>query len=140
MKSVFALLGCFISGSAAADLIYLECQIPEKNGSYTGASGKQQTTTSPAVKLTVTLNEAQSKASQVFESGDDEYRFTTDAQFTPTEILYEWTRKRGFVRTDRFSIDRTTLGVKFIVDYPSQGTLSAREGTCEIVPRTPTQI
>jgi hypothetical protein len=141
MKVALVLIGLLSSNSAfAADSIYLECKIPEKNGSYTGVSGKQVSTNSPSVTLKVTLNEADSKASQVFESGDDTYSFTTDAQFTPTEILYQWTRKKGFVRTDRFTIDRTSLGVKFVVDYPSMGTLTAREGICTIVPRTPTKI
>lgn len=141
MKATLALLGCLLSSHAfAADSIYLECQVPEKNGSRIGASGQEIATNSPAVTLKVTLNEAGSKASQVFLSGDDTYNFTTDAQFTPTEILYQWTRKKGFVRTDLFTIDRTTLGVKFVVDYPSRGTLQAREGICKIVPRTPTQI
>lgn len=141
MKAALALLVFLLSSSVfAAEPIYLACQIPEEIGSRTGASGKQHTTNTPAVTLTVTLNEAESKASQVFQSGDDNYSFTVDAQFTPTEILYQWTRKRGFVRTDRFTINRTTLAVKFVVEYPSMGTLQAREGTCKIVPRTPTQI
>ncbi|WP_454261621.1 hypothetical protein [Pseudoxanthomonas mexicana] len=141
MKAALALITLLLSNSAfAGEPIYLECQIPEKSGSYTGVSGKQVTTNSPAVTLAVTLNEAESKASQVFRSGDDNYSFTADAQFTPTEILYQSTRKRGFVRTDRFTINRTTLAVKFVVEYPSMGTLQARDGTCKIVPRTPTQI
>lgn len=141
LKEILVLLAFLLpSPIFAAEPIYLECQILEKSGSYTGASEKQVTTNSPAVTLTVTLNETESKVSQVFKSGDDNYSFTADAQFTPTEILYQSTRKYGFVRTDRFTINRTTLAVKFAVDYPSRGTLQAREGTCKIVPRTPTQI
>ena len=141
MKLFIALLICLLAGPVfAAESTYLECQIPEKSGSYTGASGKQVTTTSPAIALSVTLNEASSKVSQVFQSGDDDYSFTADAQFTPSEILYQWTRKQGFLRTDHFTIDRATLAVKFVVDYPSRGTLQPRDGSCNIVTKAATQI
>ncbi len=134
-------LSQFIQISAfAAESIFLDCQIPEDTGSYTGSSGKQVTVNSPGINLAITLNEAESKASQVFKSSDDNYSFTADAQFTPTEILYETKRKKSFVRIDRFSIDRTTLVVKFSVEYPSMGTTQAREGNCKIVPRPQTKI
>lgn len=141
MVIAVTLLACLLSGQAiAGEPINLECQIPEKTGSYTGVSGKNVAINSPAIRLRVALNAASSNVSQVFQSGDDTYNFTADAQFMPTEILYQWTRRKGFVRTDRFTIDRTSLAVKFAVDYPSMGSLPAREGTCKIVPRAPTQI
>lgn len=141
MRTAILLLVCFMSTSAfAAEVTYLQCSIPSSSGSYIGADGQKIVTSTPAIDLQITVDENNSQISQVFKSGDDTYSFTTKAQFTSTNILYKWTRRYGFVRTDRFNIGRKTLVVEFTVIYPGRGNLAPRTGVCEIIPHEPTRI
>ena len=141
MKTALFLLACSVSVSAfAAEANYLQCTIPSTSGSYIGADEKNVVVNTPAVDLQITVDKDNSQISQVFKSGDDTYSFTTKANFTPTNILYEWSRRSGFVRTDQFNVDRNTLGVEFTVAYPGRGNLTPRKGVCKIVLHEPTKI